>query len=148
MNIFEEIREDHKTQRSLLNTLLRTEGDSNDRRSVWEKLKVELMAHEMAEEKNFYNPMIEHDKSQEHARHSIAEHHEIDEMIKKLDDTEMSSSAWLTHFKSLRELVFHHLEEEEHEIFKVAGQVLNETEKERLAKDYRASMKRQAEKLN
>ncbi len=80
--------------------MLKTEGESTERKSVWKKLKIELQAHEAAEERNFfYNPMIEHDKSQEQARHSIAEHHEIDELIKKLDETDMSSSAWLAHFK-------------------------------------------------
>ncbi|MCK9452335.1 MAG: hypothetical protein M0Q90_11645 [Bacteroidales bacterium] len=50
--------------------------------------------------------MLEHDKSQENARHSIAEDHEIDELIEKLDETDMSSSAWQAYFKNLRELVF------------------------------------------
>ena len=147
MNIFEEIKEDHKTQRSLINTLLRTEGESNDRKSVWEKLKVELMAHEKAEERTFYNPMIEHDKSQEHARHSIAEHHDIDEMIEKIDDTDMSSSAWLTHFKSLRELVLHHLDEEEQEIFTVAGRVFSENQKEQFGSEYRDHMNKAKDNL-
>jgi len=137
MNIFDELREDHKTQRSLTNDLLKTEGESAERKSVWKKLKIELQAHAAAEERNLYNPMIEHDKSQENARHSIAEHHEIDELIEKLDDTDMSSSAWLAHFKNLRELVFHHLHEEEYQIFTVAGRVLSESQKEKLGSEYR-----------
>lgn len=137
MNIFDELREDHKTQRSLTNDLLKTEGESAERKSVWKKLKIELQAHAAAEERNLYNPMIEHDKSQENARHSIAEHHEIDELIEKLDNTDMSSSAWLAHFKNLRELVFHHLHEEEYQIFTVAGRVLSESQKEKLGSEYR-----------
>lgn len=147
MNIFDELKQDHKTQRSLANDLLKTEGESTERKSVWKKLKIELQAHEAAEERNFYNPMIEHDKSQEQARHSIAEHHEIDELIKKLDETDMSSSAWLAHFKNLRELVFHHLDEEEKEIFTVAGRVFSASKKEELGAEYRKMIEKDKKEM-
>lgn len=147
MNIFDELKKDHKTQRSLANDLLKTEGESTERKSVWKKLKAELQAHAAAEERNLYNPMIEHDKSQDNARHSIAEHHEIDELIEKLDETEMSSSAWLAHFKNLRELVFHHLDEEEHQIFTVAGRVLSEKQKENLGDDYRKMFEKEKKEM-
>lgn len=147
MNIFDELKEDHKTQRSLANDLLKTEGESTERKSVWKKLKIELRAHENAEERNLYNPMLEYDKSQENARHSISEHHEIDELIEKLEETDMSSSAWLAHFKNLRELVFHHLDEEEKEIFTVAGRVLSSGQKEKLGADYRKMIEKQKKEM-
>ncbi|MDY0077533.1 MAG: hemerythrin domain-containing protein [Bacteroidales bacterium] len=147
MNIFDELKKEHKTQRSLANDLLKTEGESTERKSVWKKLKIELQAHANAEERNLYVPMLEHDKSQENARHSIAEHHEIDELIEKLDETDMSSSAWLAHFKNLRELVFHHLDEEEQEIFTVAGRVLSAGDKDKLGYEYRKMIEQEKKEM-
>lgn len=146
--IFEELKQDHKTQRSIANTILRTEGDDNERKQLFERLKLELKSHANSEERYFYEPMIEYDQSQKKARHSIAEHHEIDELMQKLDNTELSSPAWLTYYKQLRELVFHHLDEEENEVFQVAGKVLTDTRKNELAKGYRRMMEDQKEKLS
>lgn len=140
MNIFEAIRKDHEVQRDLLDSLVKTSGDTSKRRELFDKLKKELQTHADAEERNFYIPLIEKDLTQEKARHSIAEHHEIDELIEKLEETEFSSTGWLTIAKTLHESVTHHLDEEEHEVFQLAGKALNEEQKKTLAKDYQKEM--------
>lgn len=141
MNIYEALREDHDTQRDLLAQLLQTSGDTEERRSLYERVKAELTDHAAAEERHFYIPLMKVDLTQEKSRHGIAEHHEIDELIATLDETDMSSPAWLTHARSLDEKVRHHLDEEEHEIFQLSGKVLSESQKQSLADAYLAEMK-------
>lgn len=141
MNIYEALREDHDTQRDLLAQLLQTSGDTEERRSLYERVKAELTDHAAAEERHFYIPLMKVDLTQEKSRHGIAEHHEIDELIATLDETDMSSPAWLTHARSLDEKVRHHLDEEEHEIFQLSGRVLSESQKQSLADAYLAEMK-------
>lgn len=136
MNIFEALRKDHDRQRSLLKKLVETSGDSKTRDRIFKELKTELETHADGEERYFYKPLIDSDLTQEKARHSIAEHHEIDELIEELEKTAYSSSAWLKIMKNLQEKVEHHLEEEEHEVFQLAGKVLSKTSKENLAKEY------------
>ena len=72
---------------------------------------------------------------QQHARHGIAEHHEMDELIEKIDETDMDSPAWLTYAKQLCEKVEHHLEDEEQTFFQLSGKVFTEQQKTALAKD-------------
>ncbi|TVZ53067.1 hemerythrin domain-containing protein [Dokdonia sp. Hel_I_53] len=141
MNIFEAIRKDHDKQRELCRLVTSTSGESKGRKEMWESLKNELQVHAMAEERHFYKPLISNDMMQEHARHGIAEHHEMDELIAKIDDTDLDSPAWLTYAKQLCEKVEHHLEDEEHTFFQLAGKVFSETQKEDLATDYKKSMK-------
>lgn len=136
MNIFEALREDHDVQRDLMDRLLRTKGDSDVRDMLFKKLKKELSIHADAEERHFYVPLIDSDKTQEKARHSIAEHHEIDELIEQLEETDYDSSAWLKIAKQLQGKVEHHLKEEEHEVFQMAGKVLSSDQKESLASAY------------
>lgn len=140
MKIFEAIREDHEKQRTLLGKLLNTSGDTKERHDCYKLLKTELKRHAVAEERHFYKPLLDADRTIEKVRHGIAEHHDIDELIEKLDDTDMDSPAWLAHFKNLREQVLHHLAEEEHETFQQAGRVLTEEQKEDLAEQYREEM--------
>ncbi|WP_046742908.1 hemerythrin domain-containing protein [Kordia zhangzhouensis] len=136
MKIFEAIRKDHDIQRKLLDELIKTSGDTERRTHVFEALKHELKIHEDAEERHFYKPLISDDMMQNHARHGIAEHHEIDELVEKLEDTEQDSSAWLKYAKDLQHKVLHHLDDEEHTFFQLAGKVLSEKEKEGLATKY------------
>ena len=137
MNIFEELRKEHEIQRKLLKKLVGTSGESPERKKTFEIVKQELTIHANAEERFLYVPMLKDHISQEKARHSIAEHHELDEMVETLDDDSFSSTSWLTIAKQLHHRVEHHLEEEEHEYFQIAGKVLTEKEKSSLASDYR-----------
>lgn len=142
MNIFEALRNDHQTQRTLVELVTKTEGDSDGRRELYDKLKTELEAHAGAEERYFYVPLMDHDVTQDKARHSVAEHQELDEYIEQLDEYDMSGSQWLQTARELQERLIHHLDEEEHEVFQMAGKVLSDDEKTSLAAEYQADMDR------
>ncbi len=135
-NIFEALRESHQKQRVLMEALLKTSGDSSTRREFYDDLKQELKLHAIAEERSFYAPLIKADKTVEISRHGIAEHHEIDKIIEQLDNTEFSSSGWLTVMQSLQHKVSHHLEEEEQRFFQMAGKVFTAKQKHALAEEY------------
>ncbi|HKJ06794.1 MAG TPA: hemerythrin domain-containing protein [Flavobacteriaceae bacterium] len=145
MKIFEALRNDHDIQRDLLKKLVDTSGDTKKREEIYKQVKHELIIHEDGEERFFYKPLIDIDMTQEHARHGIAEHHEIDELLEKLDETDMDSSAWLKYAKNLKEKVEHHLEDEEHTFFQLAGKVLSETKKDSLGSDYNNYIKKHRE---
>lgn len=136
MNIFEALRVSHDTQRSLADHLIKTEGDSGERQTLFGELKRELAAHAAAEERFFYVPLIAHDMTQEPSRHGIAEHHQMDKLVEELEKTERSSPAWLAAAKKLHHKIHHHLEDEEKSVFQLAGKVLTEAEKTALAKAY------------
>lgn len=140
MTLFEALREDHDTQRTLLGLLIKTHGDSDGREELFEKVKKALTRHAAAEERALYIPMMELDMTQEKARHSVAEHHEIDELVEELEDTDFSSPGWLASARKLHELVTHHLDEEEQEVFQLAGRALSDDAKARLADTYRDEM--------
>ena len=136
MNIFEALRESHERQRNYADILVQTHGDNAERVEAYKQLKAELQAHETAEERFFYIPLMEHDKGIDLSRHAISEHHEMDEMMEELDETEMSSPSWLATAKKLSEKVHHHLKEEEQKFFQMAGKILDEKQKESLAGQY------------
>jgi hemerythrin-like domain-containing protein len=140
MNIFEALREDHQKQRTLVKILARTHGDSEGRNEIFAKLKKELEDHAKAEERHFYVPLMKDDLTQEKARHSVAEHHELDELVETLEKTDFSSPGWVSTAKKLEERLTHHLDEEEHEVFQMAGKALTEAQKVELASAYRKEM--------
>ncbi|EPM5662394.1 hemerythrin domain-containing protein [Vibrio alginolyticus] len=135
-NIFDVLKESHEKQRLLLDALMETSGDSPAREEFYHNLKEELEQHAVAEERFFYAPLIDSDKTIDLTRHGIAEHHEIDKVIAQLDATDMSSPAWLNLMKTLRHKVLHHLEEEEQRFFQLAGKVMTDKQKMKLADGY------------
>lgn len=140
MTLFEALRESHDKQRRLLDLLVKTHGDSEGRDELFKRVRAELENHAAAEERALYIPMMEYDMTQEKARHSVAEHHEIDELLETLEATDYESSGWLASAKKLQHLVTHHLDEEEHEVFQLAGRALDDSTKASLAKTYQQEM--------
>ena len=138
MNIFEALHVSHDTQRALAARLLASPPDGPERHNVFLELKRELLAHETAEERCFYVPLIEHDSTVDASRHAISEHHEMDEMVEALEGQELNAPGWMAGAKKLCEKVEHHLHEEETKFFQLAGKVLTDAQKLSLAKDYEA----------
>lgn len=141
MTIFEALRQEHEIQRDLIDKLVKTKGKTEERGKIFETLKHELKIHADAEERFFYVPLMKKDLTQEKARHSVAEHHEMDELVEQLEDTEMDASNWLKIAKELEHELIHHLDEEEHEVFQMAGKALTENQKTSLANDYNKYIK-------
>ncbi|MFN3437967.1 MAG: hemerythrin domain-containing protein [Acidovorax sp.] len=137
-NIFETLRESHELQRTLYRQLTETSGDTPERQALFEQLKLELTAHELAEERHFYIPLMAHDAGIDLSRHAISEHHQLDELIESLEEADPATPAWLPLAKKLADKVEHHLKEEEHRFFQMAGKLLTEKQKTSLAASYRA----------
>lgn len=138
MNIFEALRVSHDAQRGLAARLLASPPEGNERHGIFLDLRRELQAHETAEERCFYVPLIEHDATVDASRHAIAEHHLMDEMVEALEKQELNAPGWMAGARKLCEKVEHHLREEETKFFQLAGKVLTDTQKLALAKDYEA----------
>lgn len=94
------------------------------RNMLFDKLKKDLIAHANAEEQTLYAELIADSDTQEQARHSVHEHEGIDELLETLEETDMSSPAWMQTFKKLRHEVEHHMAEEEEDVFEAAKDVI------------------------
>jgi hypothetical protein len=139
LNIFEALRESHERQRMLYRQLVETSGDTPERQEIFDELKTELSAHELAEERHFYIPLMSHDAGVDLSRHAISEHHALDELVESLEEADPSTPVWLPLAKKLADKIEHHLQEEEHRFFQMAGKLLTEPQKVSLAKNYLAS---------
>lgn len=147
MNIFEALRVSHDTQRGLVARLLASPPEGSERHRIFLDLRRELQAHETAEERCFYVPLIEHDATVDASRHAIAEHHLLDEMVEALEKQAFNAPGWLAGARKLCEKVEHHLQEEETKFFQLAGKVLTEAQKRSLSRDYEAEFLTQRTKL-
>lgn len=115
--IFERLKQDHDRHRELLDKLLETSGETEERKKLFTELTKELKAHAAAEEQALYSTMLRKPPTTDETRHSVAEHHEIDEALNDLAATDMSEGGWLTKFKTFAHDYRHHIDEEEEDHF-------------------------------
>lgn len=146
-NIYEALRESHEIQRSLCRKLLRSKAGDPRRQELFEALRIELAAHAAAEERFLYAPILMDDMGLAPSRHALAEHHEIDEYIEDLEKLDIAGEAWLARARLLSEEVHHHLREEERKFFQISGKILTDTQKSRLATQYRRDYARMRQTL-
>ena len=128
-DIFGRLVEDHDRHRALLAMIEETQGDSDDRHALFEELTYELKAHAAAEEQALWSSVLRDPATTDFARHAIAEHKEIDEMLADLAARDMSSPGWLRRFAGLKEEYLHHIREEEQEQFVAAEERLSATDR-------------------
>lgn len=116
-DIFARLKVDHDKHRALLDRMFDTEPSRAARGALFEELTKELKAHAAAEEQALYSTMLRKPPTTADTRHSVAEHHEIEEALNDLAATDMASSEWLEKFKELDHRYRHHIDEEEEEHF-------------------------------
>ena len=116
-DIFSRLKEDHQRHRELLDKIEQTQGESAERKELFEQFTLDVKSHAAAEEQALYSTMMRKPATTDETRHSVAEHHELDELMNDLAATDMSTGAWLTKFKTLSHDYLHHIDEEEEDHF-------------------------------
>ena len=127
-DIFGRLVQDHDRHRALLAMVCETQGKSSERALLFQELALELKSHAAAEEQALWSSVMRHPDTTDDARHAVAEHKEIDDMLADLAARDMGSPQWLPRFRALRDEYLHHIAEEEQEQFVAAEKILSATD--------------------
>lgn len=142
-SIYDAIKADHDLHRTLLNQIGETSGDSTERQKAWKTFYHDVKSHAAAEEETFYSKLISKTWGQDAARHSVHEHQQLDDLMEELNEMDMSSSGWLTRFKTLKHDYEHHMDEEEEEVFSRAKDIIDGNEIEDFGRRFEARKKKE-----
>jgi hemerythrin superfamily protein len=121
---------DHELHRDLLDALGETQGECEERSELFERFTKEVKGHAAAEEQALYSTMMRKPETTDETRHSVAEHQRIELLLNDLAATPMSSGAWMSKFKALRDCYLHHIDEEEAENFPDFARYLTEADEQ------------------
>ncbi|GAB2506715.1 hemerythrin domain-containing protein [Lysobacter humi (ex Lee et al. 2017)] len=130
MNAIELLKADHEKVRGLFQQLTDTTSRAEKTRvQLLEKIRLELDVHTQIEEEIFYpafRQAAEESDDKEMIFEALEEHRAAGELVlPDLLETEVGSEKFGGRAKVLKDLVEHHAEEEEKEMFKRARQVLS-----------------------
>lgn len=112
------IERDHKPLKKLIKTMKDSEASLPDLRKAFSEFAPLLLNHAKPEEKALYVPMKERDADiRTEGFEGDTEHHIADSLVEEIKAT-TDKDEWRAKVKVLAELVEHHIEEEEEEMFK------------------------------
>jgi hemerythrin-like domain-containing protein len=132
MNIYGELKKDHSKIKDLMEELLWLEEKSEDRHSLIEKIRDELIPHARAEEAVFYNSMRALDSANDIIMDSYEEHIAIEALLRSLQVRDKIDTDWRKTAQKLKDSVEEHLQEEETKIFNTARHLFTDNEAEML----------------
>ena len=143
MNAFTLLKEDHQKVSGIFEKLEETtERAEKTRTELFAQLQQELEIHAHIEETIFYPELKREAETREITLEGIEEHKDMKAALAEVGATPVTAELWAIRLKVLKELVEHHVEEEEGEMFQKARQVLSEDEIETLGARMEAEKKR------
>ncbi|HEY0195721.1 MAG TPA: hemerythrin domain-containing protein [Kofleriaceae bacterium] len=119
--VFRVLAEQHGEAGALLK---RIKADPDKRTDLWPTVRQELTSHEKGELAEVYPVLRQFAETRELAEQHDREAGELSQLIEKIDQTSPSSGDWNRFFEQLVDMVEHHVEEEERDIFPRAQQVI------------------------
>lgn len=140
MTIYEVLKRDHRHVEHLFKRIEKAldKKDFSEVPELFDELKTELTAHSKAEQEVFYQPLkvlAADPEGKDLSWEGEEEHHVIRLLLSELSRVPFHSEEWAAKMKVLNEVVDHHVEEEEDEIFAQARQVFSDEETEGIAED-------------
>lgn len=138
MTILEALKADHDKAKALLKDILDTD-DAKSRADLFKQFKSDMTAHSRAEEKVFYGALEKADDGKDEALEGHVEHEIVDLLMDQLARSRSKDSdKWTARCTVLKELIEHHVEEEEGEFFKTAQKQFDEAQLEKMGKAFLA----------
>ncbi|MHB1294029.1 MAG: hemerythrin domain-containing protein [Anaerolineae bacterium] len=127
MDLFQTLKKDHQQVASMIDELMKASGSSKQKEDTFNKLHMELSAHASAEEQVFYPELMKESSSKHLALEAIEEHRHVMMILNELASSNKGEDQWKAKLKVLKDMVEHHVEEEEGEMFKAADKTLGQT---------------------
>jgi hemerythrin-like domain-containing protein len=125
----ETLEKEHVEVQEILEKLKKTSGKAvKTKEDLFMKLKQELIPHMKGEEKHFYPLLLKKKEGKEIGLEALEEHHVAEMILKELDSLSKSDETWNAKISVFSEIVKHHIEEEEEEVFEKAKDLLSEDE--------------------
>jgi hemerythrin superfamily protein len=119
------LKQDHETLRTLLGSLEKATGARREK--LLSQVEQELKAHTTIEEEIFYpayRDAVKKKDDRELYQEALEEHHVVDLVLPELKASNPAGEIFGAKAKVLKELIEHHADEEEEEMFPKARKVL------------------------
>jgi hypothetical protein len=137
MAIFETLTDEHDLLRNQLAKILDLpDSAKGERQDCLEELKKTLHSHTIAEEEIVYEVLLPIEHLESEVREGIEEHRLSNQLLVELYTLDVTQPQWEAKVKALKDLLTHHLKEEEEELFAEGRKVFDSERQKELTELY------------
>lgn len=125
MDVLKEIKKEHDEFRTLISEIEAAKGEK--KKALFEELYIKLVGHHESEEHVLF-PYVKSksdEEGQDVVLEMIEEHSLVAYQFSVIQKTGIDNETWDAKFSVLKEILTHHMAEEEDELFKQAKKVLD-----------------------
>lgn len=133
MDVFNLLKKDHKEVKQLFKKIEKSSAVKL-RQKTFDQIVTELEMHTSVEEEIVYPRLRELKQFKELIGEAYEEHHVAKQLIKEIQDLSADQEQWKSKVSVLKEIIEHHVEEEEKELFPKAQRALGKEESKELGK--------------
>lgn len=124
-NIIDLLKQDHEKARYLFDKLQKSgRRETATLQKLFSQLEEELQIHMEGEERFFYTALEQHEEAREKVLEAYEEHQVAKTLLGTFNSLAVDDERWGAKLRVLNEVIEHHLQEEEKEIFKLARKEL------------------------
>jgi hemerythrin superfamily protein len=123
--LFESLKEDHNAVKNILGQTIEHKDTSK-----FPQIRKMLEIHMEGEEKLLYPRLME--QNEERALESYEEHHVGKLVLNELNNMSKGDEAWIPKVKVLKDVLDHHIEEEENQIFPESKKLLSAKQQDKI----------------
>lgn len=140
MDIFTLLKTDHKKVAELFSKIEKTaERNSEKRQALFDVLYDSLKAHSEAEQEAVYFPLQDRKITHDIILEGYEEHDLITHLLDQISQLQPDEESWLPKVCVLKEIVEHHVKEEEDELFKKMKKECDEEELKEMAMNMKSA---------
>jgi hemerythrin-like domain-containing protein len=131
------LHDEHEEVRNLLGKLSSELNSMKEKDELFEELKKTLMPHMKGEEKFFYPRLLKDvDHAMLNAYEAIEEHSAVKTLLKELENMTFKDIRWDAKLHVLKELIDHHIKDEEGKVFNNVKKMLSDDELDDIQSSY------------
>ncbi len=137
-DFFEMLKQDHQEVKDIMEEISESsDRATRTRENLFMKLKQGLVPHMKAEEQVLYPKLKAEEESKKDAMEAMEEHHVAELVFNELDKMAKDEEFWGAKASVLKDLLDHHVEEEESQVFQDIKEVIPQEEVDQLITDFK-----------
>ncbi len=132
-SIYDLLKKDHKEVKKLFKQIL---DECKPDEATYNQIRNALQVHMRGEEEYFYPAIKDGQDARILSNEAVVEHNSAKMLMDEIDNTDEDNEMWLPRVKVLSEMIDHHVEDEEGDLFDEAKKLLNENQEREIGQKF------------
>lgn len=132
-SIYDLLKKDHKEVKKLFKQILE---ECKPDEATYKQIRNALQVHMRGEEEYFYPAIKDGEDARILSNEAVVEHNSAKMLMDEIDNTAEDDEMWLPRVKVLSEMIDHHVEDEEGDLFDEAKKLLDESQEQEIGQKF------------